>query len=239
MSYYIKYLTHSGIKGQKWGIRRFRNYDDTLTPAGKERYGSKTGGGKTIKQLERARRKREKILSDPEKLYKHRSEFTEDEIRKANEKFTEAQKTKLLITEAKQREMQAKLEKIRQSTEWQKEKASMARAKQEAKYQAAKNKQSLKAQKARDKREAIKAEKEAKNSVWPSRAKKYKGVWDFGKQLKNITDDMGWTKADTGESIYGWISSALGMKKYKNPPKGDGNGKKKKKKGQQDDDDDD
>lgn len=31
-------ITHSGIEGQKWGVRRFQNYDGTLTPAGKERY---------------------------------------------------------------------------------------------------------------------------------------------------------------------------------------------------------
>ena len=31
-------LTHHGIKGQKWGIRRFQNKDGSLTPAGKERY---------------------------------------------------------------------------------------------------------------------------------------------------------------------------------------------------------
>ena len=29
---------HYGIKGQKWGRRRFQNEDGTLTPAGKERY---------------------------------------------------------------------------------------------------------------------------------------------------------------------------------------------------------
>lgn len=33
-------LYHHGIKGQKWGIRRFENPDGTLTPEGKERYGS-------------------------------------------------------------------------------------------------------------------------------------------------------------------------------------------------------
>lgn len=33
------YLAHHGIKGQKWGVRRFRNKDGTLTNAGKERYG--------------------------------------------------------------------------------------------------------------------------------------------------------------------------------------------------------
>jgi len=32
------YLAHHGIKGQKWGVRRFQNEDGSLTPAGKERY---------------------------------------------------------------------------------------------------------------------------------------------------------------------------------------------------------
>lgn len=32
-------LYHHGIKGQKWGIRRFQNKDGSLTPAGQKRYG--------------------------------------------------------------------------------------------------------------------------------------------------------------------------------------------------------
>lgn len=32
------YLAHHGIKGQKWGVRRFQNPDGTLTALGKERY---------------------------------------------------------------------------------------------------------------------------------------------------------------------------------------------------------
>lgn len=31
-------LSHSGIKGQKWGVRRFQNEDGSLTEAGKRRY---------------------------------------------------------------------------------------------------------------------------------------------------------------------------------------------------------
>lgn len=31
-------LYHHGIKGQKWGVRRYQNPDGTLTPAGKARY---------------------------------------------------------------------------------------------------------------------------------------------------------------------------------------------------------
>lgn len=32
------YLAHHGIKGQRWGVRRFQNGDGTLTLAGKDRY---------------------------------------------------------------------------------------------------------------------------------------------------------------------------------------------------------
>ena len=37
------YLTHHGIKGQKWGIRRYQNPDGSLTSAGRKRY-SDSGG---------------------------------------------------------------------------------------------------------------------------------------------------------------------------------------------------
>ena len=29
-------LYHHGIKGQKWGVRRFQDYSGRLTPAGKQ-----------------------------------------------------------------------------------------------------------------------------------------------------------------------------------------------------------
>lgn len=35
--YQTNYLAHYGIKGQKWGVRRFQNPDGTLTAAGKKR----------------------------------------------------------------------------------------------------------------------------------------------------------------------------------------------------------
>ena len=31
-------LTHWGVKGMKWGVRRYQNKDGSLTPAGKKRY---------------------------------------------------------------------------------------------------------------------------------------------------------------------------------------------------------
>lgn len=38
MIYYSNELYHHGIKGQRWGIRRFQNSDGSLTSAGKSRY---------------------------------------------------------------------------------------------------------------------------------------------------------------------------------------------------------
>ena len=33
-------LRHHGIKGQKWGVRRFQNADGSLTASGRKRYGT-------------------------------------------------------------------------------------------------------------------------------------------------------------------------------------------------------
>lgn len=36
---YSNEIMHSGIKGMKWGVRRYQNKDGSLTDAGKKRYG--------------------------------------------------------------------------------------------------------------------------------------------------------------------------------------------------------
>lgn len=40
MEYYDSYLEHHGILGQKWGVRRYQNYDGSYTQAGLKRYDS-------------------------------------------------------------------------------------------------------------------------------------------------------------------------------------------------------
>lgn len=64
-------ITHSGIKGQKWGLRRFQNQDGTLTEAGKQRYGvglkkKDISSAKTSSELDK------KALANSERRY-HRA----------------------------------------------------------------------------------------------------------------------------------------------------------------------
>ena len=40
-------LYHHGIKGMRWGVRRFQKKDGTLTNAGKKRYDDEDGGPRT------------------------------------------------------------------------------------------------------------------------------------------------------------------------------------------------
>lgn len=35
----MEYLAHYGVKGQKWGVRRYQNLDGTLTDEGRRHYG--------------------------------------------------------------------------------------------------------------------------------------------------------------------------------------------------------
>lgn len=44
MLYETNCLEHYGIKGQKWGTRRFQNEDGSYTPEGKERYSQSSSG---------------------------------------------------------------------------------------------------------------------------------------------------------------------------------------------------
>lgn len=59
------YIYHHGIKGQKWGVRRYQNKDGTLTNAGKKKEQNDTtkASKKEAKKLAKADKKWEKEIS--------------------------------------------------------------------------------------------------------------------------------------------------------------------------------
>ena len=77
----MKYeIYHHGILGQKWGRRRFRNKDGTLTAAGKERYAKNE-----IKKNRINDSKNRSMLSDEELSKKIERLKMEKEFRKLTE----------------------------------------------------------------------------------------------------------------------------------------------------------
>ena len=111
-----EYVSHSGVKNQKWGVRRYQNPDGSLTAEGRAHYGvgpprekKKESAGSKAKSVvssakktmqaskeKRAEKKAEKdavnkqqhhesmkryVRNHPNKLFKHRFEFSDDELK--------------------------------------------------------------------------------------------------------------------------------------------------------------
>lgn len=85
---YNNELTHWGVKGMKWGVRRYQNADGSLTAAGKKRYDS------DISNI--SAKKRKDYQANPNKWVKEDLQRTKqlteassrmtDELKRANEK---------------------------------------------------------------------------------------------------------------------------------------------------------
>ena len=93
---YPNELYHYGIRGQKWGIRRFQNPDGTLTAAGRRRYG-------TVENFERGMTKKQAAEHEAEKqaainsgktaqVQKFSSELTKEEMARAVQRIQDEQK---------------------------------------------------------------------------------------------------------------------------------------------------
>lgn len=80
-------LYHYGVKGMKWGVRRYQNKDGTLTAAGKKRKRSSTADERKRAAMRRDSKNR-RLLSDEDlkkkidriKLEKQLRELTAEEL---------------------------------------------------------------------------------------------------------------------------------------------------------------
>lgn len=86
------YLCHYGIKGMKWGIRRYQNPDGSLTSEGIQRYGSKKG----LKKYIRSEIKRQKDLADAGMRFQGAVDYASRKTAKTKEKYMKTGKTKHL-----------------------------------------------------------------------------------------------------------------------------------------------
>ena len=70
--YYITksdcYMSHSGIQGMKWGIRRYQNEDGTLTPEGRIRYGKQAAKAYFKQNMLKRKQERAKSFKTYRKL---------------------------------------------------------------------------------------------------------------------------------------------------------------------------
>lgn len=82
-------IYHHGIKGMKWGVRRYQNEDGSLTPAGKKRYAEDAEDADSeVKESRKQDVKNRRTLSDSEleekikrlKMERELKSLTEEDI---------------------------------------------------------------------------------------------------------------------------------------------------------------
>lgn len=99
-----EYIQHSGIKGMRWGVRRYQNHDGSLTDAGRKRYGDGSDSSKpkmsfgekraAKKKAKEAEARKQARLEAMRKGKEAKQKAAEEEARKQAE--TEAKKQKVL-----------------------------------------------------------------------------------------------------------------------------------------------
>ena len=80
--YYNNQIWHWGVKGMKWGVRRYQNADGSLTEAGKRRYAADKVANNKKKEKNRLS---DEELRDPNRWVKEDTERTKQVVDSGNQ----------------------------------------------------------------------------------------------------------------------------------------------------------
>ena len=114
------YLEHAGVKGMRWGIRRYQNKDGTLTPAGKKRYAREL---EKVKKEQKVLRNKQRTQAKIDKL-----EQMKKDVKDGNEALS-PKKTKLKLPKTSKKksvkdmtdeELKAVVDRLRLESDYQK-----------------------------------------------------------------------------------------------------------------------
>ena len=99
-------LEHWGIKGMRWGVRRYQNKDGTLTPAGRKRYENELSKLKEQERVLKNQKKSQAKFDELDKKRKQLYDLKKGKVSSTTKKSKEAPKRKS-ITDMSDEELQA------------------------------------------------------------------------------------------------------------------------------------
>ena len=97
-----EYLEHHGIRGMKWGVRRYQNPDGTLTSEGEKRYGYK-GSGASAGKMTKDFNKLDQSYANVE----HRRQINENKVRREMHKANRGSNRKGAYEKHKEKALKA------------------------------------------------------------------------------------------------------------------------------------
>lgn len=98
-------LTHWGVRGMRWGIRRYQNKDGSLTKAGQKRYNDELAKvraeEKTLKNRKSVQNKMDKLAARKKAVEEEKKQFDNEQKNKRSEKKAKHDEAKAAKKEAK------------------------------------------------------------------------------------------------------------------------------------------
>ena len=110
-------LFHTGVKGMKWGVRRYQNKDGSLTPLGKKRYAKELAKleaeKKRVRQQEQTAKKLKKLDDMRKDLDERKKALKPDDApESAKQQKAQPAPQKRKLSELSNEEIQAKIDRM-------------------------------------------------------------------------------------------------------------------------------